>query len=246
MGWLNARQRSVVVVLLGALLGAALTARLGWWQLDRAAQKAALQRALHERGSLPALDAAGLPRNPDAAATQHYRPVRLQGQWLADKTVYLENRPMNGRAGFVVVTPLRLDGGAVLVQRGWLARDASERTRLPPLATPGGMVNVQGLLAAPPSRLYEFTAAPASGPIRQNLDLADFARETGLVLHPVSVLEADAAGNQGDGLLRQWPRPAFDVQKNYGYAAQWFALAALITGLYVWFQLVRPRLRAEP
>jgi surfeit locus 1 family protein len=241
---LNARQRSVAV-LVAALLGAALTARLGWWQLDRAEQKTALQRALDERGSLPALDAAALPRDPATAAAQHYRPVRLHGQWLAEKTVYLENRPMNGRAGFIVVTPLRLDGGAVLVQRGWFARDATERTRLPHLVTPSGAVSVQGLLAAPPSRLYEFSDARATGPIRQNLDLAEFALETGLKLYPVSVLQADAAGNQGDGLLRQWPRPAFDVHKNYGYAAQWFALAALITGLYVWFQIVRPRFRAQ-
>jgi surfeit locus 1 family protein len=44
-----------------------------------------------------------------------------------------------------------------------------------------------------------------------------------------------------DGLLRQWPEPAADVQKHYGYAFQWFALCALILGLYVWFQIVRPR-----
>jgi surfeit locus 1 family protein len=244
LGTLSARQRGAVV-LVSALIGVASTARLGFWQLDRVVQKTALQRALDERGSLPSLDAAALPRDPDAAAAQHYRPVRLQGQWLAEKTVYLENRPMNGRAGFIAITPLRLNGGAVLVQRGWFARDATERTRLPNLVTPSGVVGVQGLLAAPPSRLYEFTTAPASSPIRQNLDFAEFAREAGLDLYPVSVLEADTAGNQGDGLLRQWPRPAFDVHKNYGYAAQWFALAALITGLYVWFQIVRPRLRAR-
>ena len=39
----------------------------------------------------------------------------------------------------------------------------------------------------------------------------------------------------------QWPEPAADVQKHYGYAFQWFALCALILGLYVWFQLIRPR-----
>jgi surfeit locus 1 family protein len=31
------------------------------------------------------------------------------------------------------------------------------------------------------------------------------------------------------------------VQKHYGYAFQWFALSALIIGLYAWFQLPRPR-----
>jgi len=57
------------------------------------------------------------------------------------------------------------------------------------------------------------------------------------------VQQADGAAADADGLLRHWPAPAFDVHKHYGYAFQWFALAALITGLYVWFQLVRPRLR---
>ena len=46
-----------------------------------------------------------------------------------------------------------------------------------------------------------------------------------------------------DGLLRQWPLPAADVHKHYGYAFQWFAMATLIVGLYVWFQLIHPRRR---
>ena len=238
---LSARGRGIVV-LLAALLGAVFTANLGLWQLDRAAQKVAMQRALDERSSLPPLDAGALASTTEAAAAQHHRAVRLQGRWLAERTIYLENRSMEGRAGFIAVTPLLLDQGAVVVQRGWTARDAMERTRLPDLATPNAVVQVAGFVAAPPSRLFEFSgAAAASGPIRQNLDLAEFARETGLLLYPLSILQADDAGNRGDGLLRHWPRPAIDVHKNYGYAAQWFALAALITGLYVWFQLIYPR-----
>jgi surfeit locus 1 family protein len=164
---------------------------------------------------------------------------------LAERTIYLENRSMDGRVGFIAVTPLLLDQGAVVVQRGWAPRDAMDRTRLPDLATPDTVVQVAGLIAAPPSRLFDFSdPAAAGGPIRQNLDLGDFARETGLRLYPLSILQADDAGNRGDGLLRRWPRPAIDVHKNYGYAAQWFALAALITGLYVWYQLIHPRLRA--
>jgi surfeit locus 1 family protein len=32
------------------------------------------------------------------------------------------------------------------------------------------------------------------------------------------------------------------VHKHYGYAFQWFALALLVIGLYVWFQVLQPRL----
>ncbi len=243
---LNVRQRGAVV-LLAALLGAALTARLGAWQLDRAAQKQALQRALDERSHLPTLQGAELALDAQGAAAQHYRRVRLQGRWLAERTVYLENRTLNGQAGFIVVTPLALDPGPghVVVQRGWVARDFTERTRLPQLVSASEVIAVEGIVAAAPSRLFEFAGPAASGPIRQNLDLAEYAREAGLALLPLTIEQIDDAANRGDGLLRQWPRPAVDVHKHYGYAAQWFALAALITGLYVWFQLISPRLRAR-
>jgi len=233
-----------LVVLLAALLGVVLTARLGVWQLQRAAQKLAVQQALDERSTLPELTASALAVNPQQAPELHYRRVRLRGQWMNPHAVFLDNRPLNGRPGFIVVTPLKLadSGTAVVVQRGWVPRDATDRTRLPAVPTPTGEVLVTGLMAPPPSRLYEFSAA-ASGAIRQNLDIADYERETGLRLAPVSVLQ-DAVPASGDhGLLRQWPQPAVDVHKHYGYAFQWFALCALMTGLYVWFQLVRPRLQ---
>jgi surfeit locus 1 family protein len=238
--------RRALVVLLAALLGAALTARLGFWQLSRAAEKERMQAALEARGAAPPLAAAELAGSPEQAAAQHYRSIRLQGRWIGGRTVFLDNRPMDGRAGFYVVTPLALeDGSAVLVQRGWVPRDATDRTRVPVLASPEGVVRVEGRIAPPPSRLYEL-GAEAQGAIRQNLDLDAFAGETGLRLRPLSVQQTDDAGDADDGLLRRWPAPAIDVHKHYGYAFQWFALAALITGLYVWFQLVRPRLRRRP
>jgi surfeit locus 1 family protein len=233
-------------VLLAALVGVALTGRLGVWQLDRADQKASLQALLDARSSLPPLDATVLARTPVEAELQHYRSVVLQGRWDAHHTVFLDNRPMGGRPGFLVVTPLLLSSpaDAVLVQRGWVPRDATDRTRLPPVSTPDGPVTVRGLIAPPPARLFAF-GADAPGPIRQNLELDAMARETGLVLRALSVLQVDTAEAGPDGLARQWSRPAVDVHKNYGYAFQWFSLAALMTGLYVWFQLVRPRLRRD-
>jgi len=120
------------------------------------------------------------------------------------------------------------------VPRNFTAREA-----LPALTTPDGVVAVEGIVAPAPSRLFDLGDA-ASGPIRQNLDIASFARETGLDLLPLSVLQRDASGSTADGLLRRWPAPAADVQKHYGYAFQWFALAAGIAILYVWHRFIRP------
>lgn len=243
---MNARGR-FLIVLLGAVLGTGLTARLGFWQLDRAAQKQAWQTAIETRGGLSPLRADELAADPVAAESQLHRRVLLRGRWLAARTVFLDNRPMDGRIGFFVVTPLQLENRreAILVQRGWAPRNALERSRLPAVATPDGVIELPGRLIAAPSRLFELGAA-ASGAIRQNLPAESFAQEIGRPLLPLTVLQLEAAtvtapAGPADGLLRDWPAPELGLQKHYGYAFQWFALCALILGLYVWFQLIRPR-----
>ena len=242
---LSAVQRRWLVAI-AACAGALVTARLGVWQLDRAAQKLAVQASIDERSRLPLIDGpAALATDTAGAAAQQHRLLHIDGRWSAAHTVYLDNRQMNGRAGFFVVTPLLLaDGSALLVQRGWQARDFQERSRIAEVPTPAGAVALQGRIAPPPTRLYEFDAS-GSGRIRQNLDLDAFARESGLTLRPMSLLLLDSAATVGDGLLREWPVPAAGVTRNRGYAVQWFGLSALITGLYVWFQLIQPRRRSH-
>jgi len=250
------RSRRRAVVLVAAVLAAGVTARLGWWQLDRAQQKLDLQARISARGNLPPLPQAELPRSEIDAAAAHYRPVQLRGRWLDDKTVYLDNRQMHARQGFFVVTPLLIGpGDAVLVQRGWMPRDFSDRSKLQPLPTQPGTVLVTGRMAPPPAKLFEMGAA-GEGAIRQNLDLAQLSRELGLALRPLSVQQtqptqaapADTGSPQAlpdDGLLRDWPAVAVDVGKHHGYAVQWFSLSALLIGLTLWFQFLRPQARAR-
>lgn len=233
------------VVLLATVLGVAGTARLGVWQLDRAAQKEALQSSLDIRSRMPPIEASALADTAAAALEQQDRAVVVRGTWIESATVFLDNRQMSGRPGFFVVTPLRLEesNATVLVQRGWTARDAMDRTHVPEIRPEAGPVTVKGHIAPPPLRLYDFGGA-ASGAIRQNLDVAAYAREFKLALKPLSVVQ-DAEGAPDDGLLRLWTRPDAGIQKHYGYAFQWFALCALMSGLYVWFQIVSPRLRSR-
>lgn len=232
------------LLLLATVIGLLLTARLGVWQLDRAAQKVALQGAITARAHEPWLDGAdALPATSVQAMDQEHRRARVTGRWRAENTVYLDNRQMEGRPGFYVLTPLLLDDGtALLVQRGWRPRDFEDRSRLPSLHTPSGQVTVEGRLARGAARLYEFDGTQ-SGPIRQNLTLSAFAAETGLRLRPLLLLQFSPAD---DGLRRDWPAPTVDVHKHYGYAFQWFALCALILVLHVWFRVIRPRRAARP
>lgn len=231
------------LITVAALLAMAATASLGRWQLSRAAAKEALQARIEARAAEPVLDGASLRSEVDADALVHRRIV-ARGQWLAERTVFLDNRQMNGRVGFFVVTPLRLADGAavVLVQRGWVPRNFEDRNRVPTVETPSGLVQLEGRIVPPPGKLYAMGAAEP-GPIRQNLDLAQFKAETGLPLAAVSIQQTDAAA---DGLARDWPQGNSGVDKHYGYAFQWFGLSALIAVLYVWFQIVRRFLQRKP
>ena len=234
------------LVTAAAVAAMAATAALGRWQLDRASQKEALHSAIDTRMHLPPLNADAFGQLvASGSGDALHRRVALRGHWVARNTVFLDNRQMLGRQGFIVVTPLQLEHSpvVVLVQRGWVPRNFQDRTALPPVATPEGPVELSGRTAAPPARLLELEGghrAEGSSRIRQNLDLDAFKSETGLPLADVSVLQTDA---ENEGLLRQWPQARAGVEKNYGYAFQWFGLCSLIAILYVWFQLVRRFIR---
>lgn len=232
---MNPRIR-LVVLLIGAVLTVALTTSLGFWQLRRAAEKIALQETMDDQGAKTPLTATKLRQAADPLPLVHQR-VHLRGTWAAASTVFLDNRQMEAKVGFFVLTPLVLEGGgAVLVQRGWAPRNFENRTQLPQVETPSGTVEMEGRIGLPPSKLFEPGTATA-GTIRQNLDLAQFRAEIGLPLMAVTVLQS---GAPSEGLRRAWPAVNLGVDKHYGYAFQWFALAALVAALTLWFQIIRP------
>jgi surfeit locus 1 family protein len=254
------------LILLVALVCVALTASLGAWQLRRAAFKEQLAAQISQRNELPALENSTLNASNFIAATRDedtwlQRRASLQGRWLHEHTVFLDNRPMqvqgSQRVGFYVATPLAIDGSnrVIWVQRGWVQRDFQDRTRLPSLTEGTATVSVQGRLLASVSKAYEMqfvsdatqnaamsaavesaTANARPSRIWQNLPAVSFGSKQ---LLPMALLQT-APEAEKDGLLRDWPAADTGVAKHHGYAFQWFALSALLVILYVWFQLLAP------
>lgn len=220
-----------------AVLVAGVTFSLGEWQLRRAAQKQNLQLAMATQGGQSVLKAQDLV-DPKNVMTAVHRRASLEGSWRPEHTIFLDNRQMNQKPGFIVITPLVLNdtGQVILVQRGWAPRNFGDRMVLPEVLTPPGKVTVDGRIAPPPSKLYEFKGAE-SGRIRQNIDLSVFSREIALPLLTISMVQM---GSANEGLLREWAAPNVGIDKHYGYAFQWFALCALVVGLYFWFQFINP------
>ena len=239
-----------------ALLGVGLTASLGSWQLSRASQKEALSAHWEVQQTLAPLQVGDLARlklqESSQAADWFDRLANVRGRWLPEHTLFLDNRQMDSKQGFFVLTPLMLESvdnapaKILLVQRGWVPRDFLQRDHLPVIQTPTTPVSFKGRLTGSPSRLFEFKGADL-GKIRQNTSIDELSKETGLKLLPWMLVQTEPTNDSTDDpqLQRHWAPPATGVEKHYGYAFQWFLLSALIAGLYAWFQIIRPR-RTKP
>jgi surfeit locus 1 family protein len=203
-----------------ALAAAACAAGIGLgnWQARRADEKRSLGAELAQAMGAPPVEISPQTVNPESLVLKR---VAARGRFIDEHTVFLDNKLRRGRVGYEVVTPLRLNGTHVLVNRGWVAAGRT-RDQLPKVPVPSGNAKVEGLALAHLPQVL--SAGPARGRVRQNLELDAFAKETGLRLQPI-VIQQDSPAD--DGLLREWPRPDAGVEKHESYALQWYSLAAL-------------------
>jgi len=215
----------------------ALFVTAGRWQQGRMEQKLAL-RAQFDAASAAA--PATLPADPHDWAAWRYRPVAADGTFDATRQILIDNKVESGRAGYHVVTPLVLaDGRAVLVDRGWIAPGES-RAKLPAAMPPAGAVTVRGRVNLPTANYVELTRDAPAGAVWENLDPARFATATGVNVLPI-VLEQTAPIDAADKLVRNWPAPDFGIDRHRIYMAQWYLFAATAAGLWLFFNLRRPR-----
>lgn len=220
----------VVMALLPLLLG------LGFWQLQRADEKRVLLAEQAARSEAPAVDLQDLEAVDDPA----FRRVRLVGEFDAEHSLLLDNRQRGGRVGVELLQPFRdrASGRWVLLNRGWLPWP--KRSSPPVFDTPQGELT---LLAA----VYRPTQAPFL--------LGDGAGGTAWP-RLVNVIDAPALWRElgrdglGDELrlepgpasyVGNWPLLATGPEKHVGYAVQWFALAATLLGMYLWFGVKQAR-----
>jgi len=240
------------LIAFAALFGVALTLWLGGWQLSRGNEKDQMKAQLNAQMSLPALSQSEILSHREAWQSLNRR-VELEGEWLVDLTIYLANRSHEGKSGFWVITPLKLsDSTVVLVERGWVPWNPVDPSQLPSqVQTPKGLIQLQGLISQPPSKMLELwvgsksegseTQSYLKSGIWQNFDLTIFENQTGLKVSAVIHQLAEPS----EGLIRDLPAQGISSDRNFGYAVQWFLLSALIGVLYVWFQWIKPYLHAK-
>lgn len=229
--------RGLIIPALTTAAFFALFVSLGVWQLNRLQEKEALIARIEARAKAAPED---LPARTEWSALKpeayDFRRVRARGRYLDGRPALMFAHTPEGfgqEPGYVVTTPFALsDGGVVLVERGFIP--ASKAKDAAALTPPDGESTIAGVLRAPQSR-NSFT--PKDDPAKGIFFTRDTAaigawRELADVAPFTLVLEgAPPAGG--------WPRPvpaAPHVTNNHmSYALTWFALAAAVVIVFIFY-----------
>ncbi|MFV0358658.1 SURF1 family protein [Tropicimonas sp.] len=196
--------------------GVAVLLALGVWQMQRLHWKEAI---LDEIDSRIAADPVPLPAAPDSRADR-YLPVRVEGRTGARELhVLVSTRDLG--PGFRIVTSLDTDSGRrILLDRGFVAANRKNETRLPT------HVAINGNLHWPDERDGFTPENDVGGNFWYARDVAEMARALGA--EPVLVVARDGGG----GVVTPLPVDSAGIPNNHlGYAVQWFGLAAVWAGM---------------
>ena len=227
--------------IVAALLSVGLFASLGFWQIDRAAQKAARRAAFSDDGAYDAVVA--------GQKVRQFQRLESQGRYLHDRQFLIDNMVMGDRLGYFVITPFQFDrdGPLLLVNRGWI-RKPPDRVELPAPGVNSGAIVVRGLAGKLPRvgiRSRESAPDPGSWPKVVLYPTRDeMARDLEREVLPFVLLlnpEPDS------GFVRRWQPDEPGPLKHYAYALQWFAMSIAVVIVLGWQarKKIRPRASAR-
>lgn len=226
MGSLLRTRRWIAFTLL-VVVAIAAFGLLSRWQWLRAEDRRVERVTLAAESSAAPVGAAEAVES----GAPEWTPVVAVGRYDSERTVLVRQRPLDGRNGFWVATPLIVEGGpTVWVVRGWIPAGASAVEQVVPPTAPEGTVRVQ-------ARLRSAEASP--GPTPDDLPAGQVPRmdPSRLGVGVAGVYLEAIASNPADPEVTALPLPVIDEGRNISYAVQWilFALVAMAG----WFFFLR-------
>ncbi len=221
----------------GVIAGVGCLSALGAWQVHRGQAKQAL---LDQFAAIAASPARRLDvHRISPSELQH---VMVSGLYDAAHQIFLDNQTYQQHPGYRVLTPLRLEHGElILVNRGWVPQTRS-REQLPQIPAPEGVQALSGYWTPLPRaglQLEQGQCAKARQfPVI--LNFPDAARIGCVLGEPVADGQLLLDNSAANGFIREWTFDnGFPPSRHYGYALQWFALAATLLVIFLKLNLKR-------
>mgnify|MGYP000267553812 CR=1 FL=1 len=209
---------------------------LGLWQLGRADEKKLFleKQAFSANKQLVDLNAI-IKHDPEQI---RYRNITVEGVYDLEQQYLIDNQIVNGRAGYFVMTPLKIKNSdqSVLINRGWVALNKDRRI-LPEVSITKLNTAITGRINHFPVvgiRLEGAEIPTESWPsVVQVVDSGVLSQKLGYALLPFQI---ELAASMNDGYARDWKKNTImSPEKHIAYAVQWFGLAITLTLLFLWF-----------
>lgn len=206
----------------------ALFVSLALWQLDRAAEKKALLDLFE--GNEPYVHVS------DFETVNEFDRIEVTGRFLGNRQILIDNIALNSRQGYYVIAPFRTSRNdrLLLVNRGWIAKAGPAGER-PPITVDQELRTIRGLaghlprVGIRPGDAFEGEADWPRVAVYPNLD--EIATELGETVLPVVLLMGP---DEEAGFARRWQPNVSGPMTHYGYAFQWFAMAAAVLAILFW------------
>lgn len=213
----------LVFFLLPLLLG------LGIWQYTRYQEKKSLEQVYENRRQLSPVALSQLKTFEDPL----YLPVEVTGRFDASRYFLLDNQIWQGQAGYELIMPFQTrDGQWLLVNRGWIPM--TQREVLPEVNTEIAEQTLKGVIYRSFGKPFLLSEDHWSNEWPKRIQAIDFPRMKsslgGLVGEFTLVL------NPGQPSTEQVRPLSLNMKsdKHLAYAFQWFAMAFVLVGLYIY------------
>jgi cytochrome oxidase assembly protein ShyY1 len=226
------------------VVGVLAFVRLGVWQLDRANEKDELLRRYAASAAAAVEDFGMIAETPPI---DRYPRVSLQGEFVPNHVYLLDDQTHGGQLGVHVYVPFAPHGSVpfVLVDLGFLPKEAGANPRLPPL--PRGETKVRGLYVPSPGvgiRMGGDRLPEQHGNDKTvvYVDLKEIGADVGRALYPrVLLMDADPASIYA----RDWTPGFMPPARHRAYAFQWFTFALAAVVIFVLLHRKRRPKRPE-
>lgn len=216
---------------------------LGFWQLQRAAEKSKIQKT-----EASFAKRAAIPWSPAMTYPKAYQSVIITGT-LLPYTLFLDNQHYQHQFGYHVLSPLQIkDGKVLLVDRGWIRGDPSRRQYPNPAV--GSRPNLRTDVGWVLTQQQEWLGQ-VYFPSKNNWDLGQWIEKEGKDFAVIEKIDPQLIAHllqksvypfiirlgegEANGFERAWHTELVSMSpaRHKAYALQWFVMAFVVLVIFI-------------
>ena len=197
---------------------------LGFWQLDRANEKRAIEASIQKANT----GIVELIADENRLLEKEYYQVRLKGQYQSNKQFIYDNQIVDQVSGYYVLTPFKLESqpSTIIINRGFIPWNG-DREKLADVSIKKTKSEIKVQISKPIKRI-ELKSSEIGNNFPVLIQAVDLVKMSELAGIDFSSMVGLLDASMDDGFVRKWEPYTGSIEKHIGYAVQWFLMAIVL------------------